>query len=77
LLGGIQEATGILPPEIGLAQWEPGIAELLTVVIFRNDVIKITFFSKDTLALRYPWAALIPAGVGTCLPCCATRFFYS
>ncbi len=64
LLGGIQEATGILPPQIGLAQWGPGIAALLTVAIFRKDGIKITFFSKDTPPLRYLWAALIPAGVG-------------
>lgn len=63
-LGGIQEATGILPPEIGLAQWGPGIAALLTVVIFRKDGIKITFFSKDTPQLRYLWAVLIPAGIG-------------
>ena len=64
LLGGIQEATGILPPQIGLAQWGPGIAALLTVAIFRKDGIKITFFSKDTPPLHYLWAALIPAGVG-------------
>lgn len=64
LLGGIQEATGVLPPQIGLAQWGPGIAALLTVVLFRKDGIKITFFSKDTPPLRYLWAALIPAGVG-------------
>jgi membrane protease YdiL (CAAX protease family) len=64
LLGGLQEATGILPPEIGLAQWAPGIAALLTVVVFRKDGIKITFISKTTPALRYLWAVLIPAGVG-------------
>lgn len=64
LLGGLQEATGILPSQIGLAQWGPGIAALLTVVIFRKDGIKITFFSKDTPPLRYLWAALIPAGIG-------------
>jgi membrane protease YdiL (CAAX protease family) len=64
LLGGIQQETGLLPPEIGLAQWGPGIAALLMLVIFRKDNFKITFFSKDTPPLRYLLAALIPAGVG-------------
>jgi membrane protease YdiL (CAAX protease family) len=64
LFGGIQEATGILPPQIGLAQWGPGVAALLMLVIFRKDGIKITFFSKVTPVLRYLWAALIPTGVG-------------
>lgn len=63
-LGGFQQATGILPPEIGLAQWGPGIAALLMLVIFRRDEHKITFFSKETPALRYLYAALIPVGVG-------------
>jgi len=63
LLGGLQQATGILPPEIGLAQWGPGIAALLMLVIFRKDGPKITFFSKGTPVLRYAYAALIPLGV--------------
>ena len=64
LLGGVQGATGILPPEIGLAQWGPGIAALLMLVLFRRDGHKVTFFSKGTSVLRYLYAALIPAGVG-------------
>ena len=64
LLGGIQQATGLLPPEIGLAQWGPGIAALLMLLIFRKDGHKITFFSKETPATRYLCAALIPLGVG-------------
>lgn len=64
LLGGLQEASGILPPQIGLAQWGPGIAALLVVAIFRKDGVKITFYSKETPLLRYLLAALIPAGVG-------------
>jgi membrane protease YdiL (CAAX protease family) len=64
LLGGIQEATGILPPQIGLAQWGPGIAALLMLIIFRKDGFNITFVSKETPILRYLWAALVPAGVG-------------
>ena len=63
LLGGVQQETGLLPPEIGLAQWGPGIAALLMLVIFRKDGFKITFFSKDIPVLRYV-AALTPIGVG-------------
>jgi len=63
LLGGLQQATGILPPEIGLAQWGPGIAALSMLAIFRKDGHKITFFSKGTPLLRYVYAALIPVGV--------------
>lgn len=64
LLGGVQQATGVIPAEIGLAQWAPGIAALLMLVIFRKDGFKITFFSKGILARRYLYAALIPLGVG-------------
>ena len=64
LLGGLQQATGILPPEVGLAQWGPGIAALLMLVIFRKDGHKIAFFSKEIPILRYAYAALIPVGVG-------------
>ena len=64
LLGGLQQATGLLPPEIGLAQWGPGIAALLMLLIFRKDGHKITFFSRDTPVLRYLYAALIPIGIG-------------
>lgn len=64
LLGGLQQATGILPPQIGLAQWGPGIAALLMLVVFRKDSFKITFFSKNTPPVRYLLAAIIPAGIG-------------
>jgi membrane protease YdiL (CAAX protease family) len=64
LLGGVQGATGILPAEISLAQWGPGIAALLMLVIFRKDGFKVTFFSKEAPARRYLFAALIPIGVG-------------
>jgi membrane protease YdiL (CAAX protease family) len=63
LLGGFQQATGILPPEIGLAQWGPGIAALLMLVFFRKDNHRITFFSKEIPVMRYVYAALIPVGV--------------
>ncbi len=64
LLGGVQQATGIVPVEIGLAQWGPGIAAILMLVIFRRDGFKITFFSRDLPALRYLYAVLLPLGVG-------------
>ena len=64
LLAVVQQATGLLPPEIGLAQWGPGVAALLMLVIFGKDGHRITFFSKETPALRYVYAALIPVGVG-------------
>lgn len=64
LLGGIQQATGLLPPEVGLAQWGPGIAALLMLVIFRRDGHKINFFSKETPFQKYLWAAFIPVGAG-------------
>lgn len=61
-LGGMQQATGLLPPEIGLAQWGPGIAALLMLLLFRKDGHKLTFFSKEIPALRYLYAALVPVG---------------
>jgi membrane protease YdiL (CAAX protease family) len=64
LLGGIQQATGLLPPEIGLAQWGPGLAALLMLVLFRKDGHKIIFFSNDITPMRYVYAALIPVGIG-------------
>ena len=63
-LGGMQQATGLLPPEVGLAQWGPGIAALLMLLLFRKDGHKINFFSKGIPTVRYLYAALIPVGVG-------------
>ena len=62
LLGGTQQATGILPPEVGLAQWGPGLAALAMLLLFRRDGHRITFVSPQTPAIRYLSAALIPAG---------------
>jgi membrane protease YdiL (CAAX protease family) len=64
LLGGLQQETGLIPPEISLPQWAPGIAALLMLAIFRKDGFKITFFSKETPPARYLLAALLPVGVG-------------
>lgn len=60
LLGGLQQATNLLPPEIGLAQWGPGIAALLMLLIFRRDGFKITFSTKGMPPALYLYAALIP-----------------
>jgi membrane protease YdiL (CAAX protease family) len=64
LFGGIQQETGVLPPEIGLAQWAPGFAALMMLLIFRKDRHKIVYLSKETPVSRYVYAALIPLGVG-------------
>jgi membrane protease YdiL (CAAX protease family) len=64
LLGSVQEVTGLLPPQIGLAQWGPAIAAILMLLIFRKDGHRILFFSKDTPVIRYVYAALIPVAVG-------------
>lgn len=63
LLGSVQDVTGLIPPQIGLAQWGPAIASFLMLLIFRKDGHKITFFSKGTPLTRYLYAALIPLGV--------------
>jgi membrane protease YdiL (CAAX protease family) len=60
LLGGGQQAVGLLPAEIGLAQWAPGIAALFMLLIFRKDQHKIVFFAPGTPARRYGLAILIP-----------------
>ena len=64
LLGGVQQATGVVPAEVGLAQWGPGIAALFMLAIFRKDGFKITYFTKGTPAIRYLYAILIPLGAG-------------
>ena len=63
LIGGFQQATGLLPPEVGLPQLGPGIAGMLMLLIFRNDRHQIQFFSKDTPLSRYLYAALIPVAI--------------
>ena len=63
LLGGLQQATGLLPPEIGLPQLGPGIAAILMLLLFRKDRHRLVFFSRETPLARYLYAALIPVGV--------------
>jgi membrane protease YdiL (CAAX protease family) len=66
LLGGVQQAAGV-PAEISLPQWGPGLAALLMLVLFRKDEHKIIVHAKNTPALRYLTAALIPAGAALVL----------
>lgn len=63
LLGGSQQAIGLIPPEIGLAQLAPGMAALLMLVLFRKDRHQIVFLKKGISFSLYLYAALIPAGV--------------
>lgn len=64
LLGGIQQETGLFPPEFGLAQWGPGLAGLVMLLLFRKDGHKIAILSKGIPLTRYLAATLLPAGVG-------------
>jgi hypothetical protein len=41
LLAVIQQATGLLPQDIGLPHWGSGSAALLMLVLFRKDGFKI------------------------------------
>jgi membrane protease YdiL (CAAX protease family) len=67
LLAVIQQATGLLPPEIGLPQWGPGLAALAMLAIFRRDDHRIVFFSRETPIRRYIYAAVIPVGASLVL----------
>ena len=64
VLGGVQQETGIIPAEIGLPQWAPGLAGLLMLAIFKKDGLKLSWVSKDTPKIRYLLAVIVPLGVG-------------
>lgn len=64
VLGGLQQATGLLPAEIGLAQWGPGAAALAMLAIFRKDAHRLVLRDRRTSARRYLAAALLPLGLG-------------
>jgi membrane protease YdiL (CAAX protease family) len=65
ILGGLQQEAGLLPQMAFLPQWGPGIAGLLTMLVFRNrDGVFITFFSPRMPLRRYLWALLLPLGFG-------------
>lgn len=62
-LGGVQQETGLLPPEIGLAQWGPGLAALLMIVLFRKQGPRLQGSVKGIAPERWR-LALLPLAVG-------------
>ena len=60
VLGGVQQETGFLPPEVGLAQWGPGLAGLLMLVLFRKDGHKLVWWRNPPDLQRFMLAALVP-----------------
>lgn len=61
LLGGLQQEVGLLPELTFLPQWGPGIAGLLTMLIFRKkDGVRIAFFTAEMPLQRYLWAFGLP-----------------
>jgi len=65
ILGGLQQEAGVLPGLTFLPQWGPGIAGLITMLIFRKrDGVRITFFSARMPVQRYLWAVLLPVAAG-------------
>jgi membrane protease YdiL (CAAX protease family) len=65
LIGGLQQEAEVLPGLTFLPQWGPGIAGLITMLIFRRrDGVRITFFSPEMPLRRYLWAFLLPFGYG-------------
>ncbi|MBN1248835.1 MAG: CPBP family intramembrane metalloprotease [Anaerolineae bacterium] len=64
-LGGLQQEAGLLPELTFLPQWGPGIAGLVTMLIFlKRDGVRISFFSREMPFRRYLWAFLLPLGFG-------------
>lgn len=54
LIGGLQQEAGLLPALTFLPQWGPGIAGLLTALIFRKrDGWQISWFRPELPPLRY------------------------
>lgn len=65
LIGGLQQEAGVLPGLTFLPQWGPGIAGLITMLIFRGrDGVRIAFSNPRMPLQRYLWAFLLPFGFG-------------
>ncbi len=65
LIGGLQQEAGLLPGLTFLPQWGPGIAGLLTMLIFRKrDDVRITFVDSEMPLQRYLWTFLLPLSHG-------------
>ncbi len=67
LLAVAQQETGILPPEIGLAQLGPGLAGLLMLVLFRRDGHKIVWWRHPADLRHFMLASLVPFAVAIVL----------
>ncbi len=63
LIGGVQQAIGVIPAEFGLPQWGPGLAGLLMVALFKKDGLKISWFSKKLPLTKYLQVVLVPLGI--------------
>jgi membrane protease YdiL (CAAX protease family) len=75
LMGGLQQEAGLLPELTFLPQWGPGIAGLITMLIFfKRDGLRITFFSRRMPWRRYLWTLLVPLGFGLVLYLFALAF---
>lgn len=76
LIGGLQQEAGLLPGLTFLPQWGPGIAGLLTMLIFlKKDRVRITFFRAGMPLQRYLWVFLLPLGHGALMFLVALLFF--
>ena len=51
LLGGLQQETGLIPPEISLPQWAPGIAALLPVGVGLVIFLVLTLLKVESTAM--------------------------
>ena len=64
-VGGLQQEVGLPDDLMVLFQWAPGIAGLLTMLIFRRrDAARIAFLDPDMPLRRYVQAFLVPASLG-------------
>jgi membrane protease YdiL (CAAX protease family) len=65
VVGAFQQEVGLPAELLVLFQWAPGLAGLLTMVIFRKrDGVRITFFTRDMPLREYLWAGLPTLGFG-------------
>lgn len=64
-IGGVQQEVGLPDELLVLFQWAPGLAGLLTMLIFRKkDGVRITFFDAKMPLHHYLWAFGLPLGFG-------------
>ena len=64
-IGGVQQEVGLPDELLVLFQWAPGLAGLLTMLIFRKkDGVCITFFDTKMPLQHYLWAFGLPLGFG-------------